>query len=153
MVICYLAVDNPHTWQRYDGWIVSLVSLFSWGKKIGGSPNNLDDLEDICDVVPQKFEAYLFLKIFIYLLLLFRVTPMAYGDSQARGPVGAVAPSLRHSHTRSKPCLWPIPQFTATTDPWSAEQGQGSNCSLMVPSQICFCCATMGTPFILFFVF
>lgn len=38
--------------------------LFHWflcsaeGKKIGGSPNNLDDLEDVCDVVPQRFEAY-----------------------------------------------------------------------------------------------
>ena len=39
----------------------------------------------------------------------FRATPTAYGGSQARGPVGAVAASLRHSHSNagSKPCLQP----------------------------------------------
>ena len=40
---------------------------------------------------------------------LFRATPMAYGGSQARGPITAVAASLcqSHSNTRSEPCLQP----------------------------------------------
>ena len=44
---------------------------------------------------------------------------MAYGGSQARGPIGAVADSLRHSHSNagSEPCLRPTPQLTATPDP------------------------------------
>jgi len=29
---------------------------------------------------------------------IFRAAPAAYGGSQARGPIGAVAGSLRHSH-------------------------------------------------------
>ena len=29
--------------------------------------------------------------------------PEAYGDSQARGLIGAVAAGLRHSHARSEP--------------------------------------------------
>ena len=63
--------------------------------------------------------------LFIYLLLSFcllvfsRAAPVAYGGSQARGPVGAVATSLQHSHgnIRSEPCLRPTPQLTATPDP------------------------------------
>ena len=49
--------------------------------------------------------------LFIYLFLLFKATPMAYGGSQARGQIGAVAASLHHSHSyaRSKPCLQPTP--------------------------------------------
>ena len=46
-------------------------------------------------------------------------TPAAYGGSQARGQIGAAAPSLYHSHgnDRSEPHLQPTPQFAATTDP------------------------------------
>ena len=49
-----------------------------------------------------------------FLFLLFR----AYGGSQARGPIGAVAARLRqsHSNTRSKPHLQPTPQLMATPD-------------------------------------
>ena len=50
---------------------------------------------------------------------LFRATPAAYGRSQARAWIRAVTPSLQHSHTttRSKPCLRPTLQLTATLDP------------------------------------
>ena len=33
------------------------------------------------------------------LFLLFRATPVAYGSSQARGPTGAAAAGLHHSHS------------------------------------------------------
>ena len=36
---------------------------------------------------------------------LFRIAPMAYGSSQARGKIGAVAASLANSNTGSKPHL------------------------------------------------
>ena len=42
---------------------------------------------------------------------------MAYGGSQARGPIGAIAAGLRQSHKGSKSCLWPTPQLTAVLDP------------------------------------
>ena len=61
-----------------------------------------------------------FLILFIYLfILLFRVAPEAYGDSQARGPVRAAAAGLclSHSNTGSKPCVQPTPQLTAMPDP------------------------------------
>ena len=65
--------------------------------------------------------------IFIYLLLLllfclFAISwaaPAAYGGSQARGRIGAVAASLNHSHSNagSETYLQPTPQLTATPDP------------------------------------
>uniref|UniRef100_A0A5G2Q932 HECT-type E3 ubiquitin transferase n=1 Tax=Sus scrofa TaxID=9823 RepID=A0A5G2Q932_PIG len=49
----------------------------------------------------------------------FRAAPAAYGGSQARGRIGAVAAGLRqsHSHAGSEPCLQLTPQLTATPDP------------------------------------
>ena len=43
---------------------------------------------------------------------------MAYGCSQARGLIGAVAAGLCHSHsnTGSEPCLRPTPQLIAMLD-------------------------------------
>ena len=60
-----------------------------------------------------------FIYLFIYLFLLFRVIPAAYGGSQARGQIGAIAVGLHHSHSNagSEPHLRPIPQLKATLDP------------------------------------
>ena len=48
-----------------------------------------------------------------------RAAPTAYGGSQARGGIRAVAAGLRHSHSNggSEPRLPPTPQLTATQDP------------------------------------
>jgi len=55
--------------------------------------------------------------------------PAAYGGSQARGGIGAVATGLRQSHSNagSEPRLQPTPQLTATPDRYPTEQGQGPN--------------------------
>ena len=44
---------------------------------------------------------------------------MAYGGSQAQGPIAAAAASLRdsHSNARSELCLRPTPQLTAMLGP------------------------------------
>jgi len=56
---------------------------------------------------------------FLFLFLLFRAIPEAYGSSQARGQIGAAAAGLNHSHshTGSEPHLRPTTQLTATLDP------------------------------------
>ena len=63
---------------------------------------------------------------FIFYFLIFfglfdfpRATPVAYGGSQARGLIRAVAAGLRQSHSNvgSAPRLQPTPQLTATLDP------------------------------------
>ena len=50
---------------------------------------------------------------------LFKAAPVAYGGSQARGSIEAVATSLHHSHsnTRAELHLQPTPQIMATPDP------------------------------------
>ena len=62
-----------------------------------------------------------FFKNFIYLFVfrLSRAAPVAYGGSQARGQIEAVAAGLHNSHSnsRSEPSLRSIPQLTATPDP------------------------------------
>ena len=65
------------------------------------------------------FYFLLFICLFIYLFRLFRAEPLAYGNSQARGPIRAIAAGLCHSHsnTRSEPCLQHTPQLTAMLDP------------------------------------
>ena len=53
------------------------------------------------------------------LFCLFRATPAAYGGSQARGPIRAVAAGLPHSHSnaRFKLCLKSTPQLMTMPDP------------------------------------
>ena len=57
----------------------------------------------------------------LFLFLLFKATPVAYGGSQARGLIGATAASHSHSHshsnTGSKLRLRPTPQLVAMLDP------------------------------------
>ena len=57
--------------------------------------------------------------ILFYFFAFSRVILSAYGDSQARGLIGAVATSLRQSHSNegSEPRLQPIPQLMVTQDP------------------------------------
>ena len=62
------------------------------------------------------------LKIFMYLFffcLFFSPTPVAHGDSQARGLIQAVAASLHHSHRNlgSELHLRPTPQLRAMPNP------------------------------------
>ena len=59
--------------------------------------------------------------IFFFFFCLFAFSwaaLAAYGGSQARGRIGAIATSLRqsHSNTGSEPSLQPTPQLTATPD-------------------------------------
>ena len=54
-----------------------------------------------------------------FVFFFFKATGMAYGSSQARGQIRAVAAGLRHNHSNSgsKLCLPPTPQLTAMLDP------------------------------------
>ena len=52
-------------------------------------------------------EQRVFSYLFIY--LPFRAAPAAYGISQARGQIRAVAACHSHSNARSEPCLWSTP--------------------------------------------
>ena len=61
-------------------------------------------------------------KVNFFFFCLFAISwaaPMAYGGSQARSQIGAVATGLRQSHSNagSEPPLQPTPQLMATLDP------------------------------------
>ena len=100
-------------------------------------PNNMPStfhwLSDFCHLIYERnsFERNSWKKIkpflFFFVFCLFVVVvvaiswaaPMAYGGSQARGQIGAVATGLRQSHSNvgSEPRLQPTPELTATPDP------------------------------------
>ena len=56
---------------------------------------------------------------FFFFFLSFRAAHAAYGGSQARGPIRAIASGLHHSHSNvgSELRLRPTPQLTAMPDP------------------------------------
>ena len=71
----------------------------------------------------KLFKTHFILFHFKFYLFIYFLGPhpwyMVYGGSQARGPIGAVAAGLRHSHSniRSELHLWPTLQLMATPDP------------------------------------
>ena len=75
---------------------------------------------------------------------IFRAAPMAYGRSQARGWIGAIAAGLCHSHslTRSEQRLQPQQHWILN----ALNGARDHTRVLMDTSQVCYCCATMGTP-------
>ena len=60
----------------------------------------------------------LYVVVVVVSIAISWAAPTAYGGSQARGPIGAVAASLHHSHSHvgSEPCLQPTAQLMATPD-------------------------------------
>ena len=97
----------------------------------------MDDLGSSAGFVMNQSLFFIFIYfiitiIIIIIIVFFAISwaaPTAYGGSEARGRIGAVAAGLHHSHNNwgSQPCLQPTPQLTATLDPWPTEQGQGWN--------------------------
>ena len=65
----------------------------------------------------QPFSFFLF--FFFCLFAISWAAPAAYGGSQARGLIGAIAAGLRQSHSNAESELHrqPTPQLTATPDP------------------------------------
>ena len=75
-----------------NGWILNLLS----------------EAQDwICLLMDVMLGFFVCLFWFGFVFCLFGTTPTAYGGSQARGPIGAVAAGLcqSHSNARSEPCL------------------------------------------------
>ena len=60
-----------------------------------------------------------FASFFFFVFCLFRAAPAAYGGSQSRGPTGATAAGLHHSHSSagSEVHLQPSPQLMVMPDP------------------------------------
>ena len=82
---------------------------------------------------------------FFFFFWLFRATPGAYESSQGRGPIGAAAASLQHSQDPS--CICNL--HHSSRQHWILNllsEARDQTCNVMVPSWVCFCCTTTGTP-------
>ena len=76
-----------------------------------------------------------------FVCLLLRASPSAHGGSQARGPIGAIAIAAT--------AMSDLSTSAAHGNSGSLTQGATAGIepvNLMVRSQICFRCATTGTP-------
>ena len=110
-----------------------LIPLCTGPSTAGGGPWNsavemkVPYMIKLSCISPFLLLIFVFLLFFFLVFCLFRATPTACGDSQARGPVGPVAAGLHHSHSNvgSKPRLQLTPQPTATPDASPTEGGQG----------------------------
>ena len=97
--------------------------------------------------------------LFCFVFCLFAISwaaLMAYGGSQARGRIGAIADGLRQSHSNegSEPRLQLTPQLTAMPDLQPTKRGQGWNPQPHTWFLVRFVnhWATTGTPFYYFTV-
>jgi len=88
-----------------------------WTNLFSGGVNNV-----VFTGGPQSsFFFFFFFCLFVVIVVVVAISwaaPAAYGGSQARGQIGAVATGLRQSHSNagSEPHLQPTPQLTATPD-------------------------------------
>ena len=93
--------------KKYEKWI--LLEIFI---------NAIVFFFPLCFKICYMTITLLFSLLFLA-FCLFRATPAAYGGSQARGLIGAVASGLHQSHSNAGSVLRlrPTPQLTATLDP------------------------------------
>ena len=98
-------------------WETNSVSYGTW------HPNNVN-LAISSSQERKEFSLAIISSLSFYFILffvfcVFRAEPSAYGGSQDRDLIGAVAASLCHSYsnTGSRPRLWPTPQLMAMLDP------------------------------------
>ena len=86
--------------------------------------------------------------IFIFIFLLFRAAPTAYGDYQVRGLIEAVAAGLRQTLATWDPsCVCDLHhslQQCQISNP--TERGRDRTLNLMDICRIHFRCTTMGIP-------
>ena len=84
-----------------------------------GKDNTLTCISEAINKCVYMGEPWNLFIYFSFLFCLFRAAPVAYGGSQTRGRIGAVAAGLcqSHSNARSKLSLLPMPQLMATPDP------------------------------------
>ena len=76
---------------------------------------------------------------FFFVFCLFRVASVAYGCSQARGPIGTAAAGLHHSHGNaiSEPRLCPMYSLRQHWILNPLSEARDRNCVIMDTSRVC----------------
>ena len=103
-------VKDSQWWCKYE--TISFLPIIP--SSCAGTANPIP-----CSSVTSWADFIIYNPFFFFFFAFSRASPTAYGGSQARGRIGAVATSLcqSHSNTGSEPHLQPTPQLTATPDP------------------------------------
>ena len=103
----------PLIWQTEPTRLAFGKGLVFSGSIPGTQPLLIDD-RLLCSWQAKKPFLFSFL-----VFCPFRAAPTAYGGSQARGLIGAIAAGLHYSHSnaRSEPRLQPTSQLTVVPDP------------------------------------
>ena len=133
-----LSVDDDPFLHLRNGWHDSFLCVFlkvpsvdqqhrEPGKRVGQA-----DFQAPPQNYRKRVSRGVDLKFLFFFFCPFAIswaTPTAYGGSQARGRIKAVATGLHESHSNSgsKLCLPPTPQLMAMPDLSPTEQGQGLN--------------------------
>ena len=109
-----LLAETPKMYSRRDQ-TNGYINVISSGKIITYGLIQ----QNVCSVSMLEWTYSSFFFFFFCLFAISWATPTAYGSSQARGRIRAVAAGVHQSHSKagSKLHLWPTPQFTATPDP------------------------------------
>lgn len=96
----------PHHPAQLEGRDSQLLRGHAYLLGVTGGFGNILQHTHFCGKGGLHFFSYLPLPA-IWVFCLFRAAPGACGGSQTRGPIGAVADGLYHSHGHagSKPCL------------------------------------------------
>ena len=129
-------------WPKYVLNITNCTAiiddLVTWWKTFSTVPNETEyDIPGNFSVHSNWPKLFFFFSFLSFVFL--GPHPVAYGGSQARGQIGALAASLHHSHSNSgsEPSLWPTPQLRATLDPNPLIKARDRTCVLMDTSQFC----------------
>ena len=127
----------------YNDKNTSEYSLFGMLPNVKEKPPHFD-----CLLYREQLCYRVFWCVCVCVRTLFRAAPAAYGSSQARGRIAAIAAGLCHSHSNvglSLICnLHPSLQQGHILNTLS--EARDRTHILMDASQICFHCATTGTP-------
>ena len=108
LIIVSILMPTP-SYLNYCGLLVNLElrhsnysSIFFLYQNFGFSLSKFWFFQDLCTLYAFPYKFY-----FYFIFWLFRATLMAYGGSQARSQIGAIATCLCHSHsnTGSEPRL------------------------------------------------
>ena len=89
---------------------------------------------------------------FFFSFCFFRATHVAYGTSQAKGQIAAIAAYTTVTATWDPTCICDL--HHSSWQHWilnPPSKASDQTCNLMVPSRIRFCCTTTGTPCDFFF--
>ena len=82
------------------------VISYIQGSSLGCQGAYVIQFRKISSNMVKCIKCWFFFFFFFFVFCLFRAIPAAYGESQARGLIRAVAAGLYHSHSiaRSEPC-------------------------------------------------